>query len=143
MTPKRIFALIMGIVAALRGIGYIWPEGVPSGLQTLSLVPAGLVTWGWIWFVAGAIAIIGSFTKHSSAPLIPFVMVNFLWGGSYLLEWLSVTITWDGWKPTLSGDISRDWITTLSYFALAVATLVVIRLVDPSEVKAKTRERHE
>lgn len=143
MTPKRVFALIMGAIALARGYGYISPDRVPDGLLTLSLVPGGLGTWGWVWIVCGAIAIIGAFTNHQTTVLIPFAVVNLLWGGSYLLEWLSVTLTWDGWVPSLSGEISRDWITCLSYFGLAVATLTVIRLIDPEEVKTHQRGPHD
>lgn len=139
MTPKRIFALIMGAIALARGYGYINPDRIPDGLITLSQVPGGLGTWGWVWIICGAIAVAGAFTRHTASPLIPFAVVNLLWGGSYLLEWLSVTLTWNGWTPSLSGEASRDWITTLSYFGLAAATLTVIRLVDPEEVKPHPR----
>ena len=140
MTPKRIFALIMGVIALARGYGYITPDKAPDGLYTLSLAPGGLGTWGWAWALCGVVIIIGAFTKHQNTTMIPFVLINLLWGGSYLLEWAAVTITWDGWTPSLSGQISRDWITTLSYFGLAAAVLTVIRLVDPEEVRTRGRE---
>lgn len=134
-SPKRIFAVIMGCVALLRGLAYIWPDGVPNGLQTLAVVPGGLVTWGWVWALIGAGTIAGAFTRRSTGLLIPFAAVNLLWGGSYLSEWVAVTIRTD--------MVSRDWITSVSYFALGAATLVVIRLVDPAEVRVRTEARHE
>ena len=42
MTPKRVFAIIMGGIALARGYGYISPDAVPDGLSTLALVPCGL-----------------------------------------------------------------------------------------------------
>lgn len=139
MTPKRVFALIMGAIALGRGYGYVSPDRIPDGLLTLSLVPGGLGTWGWVWVACGLTAIIGAFTRHQTTVLIPFVVVNLLWGGSYLLEWAAVTLTWDGLTPSLSGEVSRDWITCLSYFGLAAAVLTIIRLVDPGEVTNRTR----
>lgn len=135
LTPKRVFTATMGCVALLRGLAYIWPDGVPAGLVTLSVVPGGLITWGWVWAIVGILAIAGSFTRHSTLPLIPFAAVNLLWGGSYTSEWVA-TLARDG-------SASRDWITSLSYFGLAVATLTVIRLVDPAEVRERTEARHE
>lgn len=145
---KRSFTLIMGLIAALRGVAYIWPEGVPAGLQTLSLVPGGLVTWGWVWLTIGVLAIGGVFTSHTKAPLIPFVTVNLLWGGSYFaewfprLEWQPPGTWWQVWDWSVASS-SRDWITCLSYFGLAVAALAVIRLVDPGEVKARVEGRRD
>lgn len=139
--PKRIlkyagtkasFVFIAGVIATLRGIGYIWPETIPPGLQTLARVPGGLVTWGWVWAIAGVWAIGGTFSRQPAVALIPFATVNFVWAGSYLIEWIAVTFT--------TGETSRDWLTCLSYFGLGVAALVVVRLVDPSEVKLRAEE---
>lgn len=131
MTPKRVFAVIMGLIALARGYGYITPDKVPDGLYTLSLVPGGLGTWGWIWFVCGVIAITGIFTdRHQNTTLVPFVLVNLLWGGSYLIQWFGEFI---------HGIDNRNWITCLSYFGLAAAVLTVIRLIDPGEVKTRKR----
>lgn len=125
----------MGVVALLRGLAYIWPDGVPAGLQTLSVVPGGLVTWGWVWAAVGAFAIVWAGVRRSSTlPLIPFATVNFLWAGSYLIEWLATAIR--------DGPESRDWITSLSYIALGIGALTVIRLVDPVEVRERTGGRH-
>lgn len=143
MTPKRVFALFMGLIALARGYGYIAPDKVPDGLITLAQVPGGLGVWGWVWMIGGFIAIVGAFTGWKNVALIPFTLINILWGGSYLLEWLSVTLTWDGLIPSLSGEISRDWITCLSYFGLAAAVLTVIRLVDPEEVKSRPGRPHD
>ncbi len=139
--PKRIlkyvgtkasFVFIAGVIATLRGIGYIWPETIPPGLRTLAQVPGGLVTWGWVWAIAGVWAIGGTFSRQPAVALIPFATVNFVWAGSYLIEWVVVTLT--------TNETSRDWLTTLSYFGLGVAALVVVRLVDPSEVKLRAEE---
>lgn len=141
--PKRIlkyagtkasFVFIAGVIATLRGIGYIWPETIPNGLQTLARVPGGLVTWGWVWAIAGVWAIGGTFSRQPAVALIPFATVNFVWAGSYLIEWVVVTLT--------TNETSRDWLTTLSYFGLGVAALVVVRLVDPSEVKLRAEEHN-
>lgn len=130
LTPKRAFTATMGVIALLRGLAYIWPDGTPAGLHTLSKVPGGLVTWGWIWAAVGAFAIVWAVTRRSSTlPLTPFATVNFLWAGSYLIEWLATAIR--------DGPESRDWITSLSYIALGVASLTVIRLVDPVEVRER------
>lgn len=129
---KASFVFIAGVIATLRGIGYIWPETIPPGLQTLARVPGGLVTWGWVWAIAGVWAIGGTFSRQPAIALIPFATVNFVWAGSYLIEWIAVTLT--------TNETSRDWLTTLSYFGLGVAALVVVRLVDPSEVKLRAEE---
>lgn len=125
-SPKRVFAVFMGGAALLRGVAYLWPETVPSGLSTLSMVPGGLVTWGWVWTLVGIVSVWGAVASRT-APLIPFAAVNLLWGGSYLAEWVR------GWWET--GEVSREWITSVSYLALGVATLTVIRLIDPAEVR--------
>lgn len=131
MTPKRIFALIVGAIALGRGYGYISPDRVPDGLHTLAQVPGGLGTWGWVWALCGIAAIIGAFTRHQAIALTPFAAINLAWGGSYLIQWFGETI--------IHGIDNRNWITCLSYFGLAAAVLTVIRLVDPNEVKNRTR----
>lgn len=129
---KASFVFIAGVIATLRGFGYIWPETIPPGLQTLAQVPGGLVTWGWVWAIAGVWAIGGTFSRQPAIALVPFAAVNFVWAGSYLIEWVAVAATTD--------ETSRDWLTTLSYFGLGTAALVVVRLVDPSEVKLRAEE---
>ena len=111
MTPKRIFAIIMGGIALARGYGYIGPDAVPDGLSTLALIPGGLGTWGWVWVACGIAAIVGAFTKHQNVTMVPFVLVNLLWGGSYLIHWFGEAI--------IHGTDNRSWITCLSYFGLA------------------------
>lgn len=150
--PKRIlkyvgakasFVFIAGVIATLRGIGYIWPETIPPGLQTLAHVPGGLVTWGWVWAIAGIWAIGGTFSRQPAIALVPFATVNFVWAGSYLIEWIASTFTFSWgppWVALAGGEPSRDWLTCLSYFGLGVAALVVVRLVDPSEVKLRAEE---
>ena len=131
MTPKRVFAIIMGGIALARGYGYIGPDAVPDGLSTLTLIPGGLGTWGWVWVACGIAAIVGAFTKHQNVTMVPFVLVNLLWGGSYLIHWFGEAI--------IHGTDNRSWITCLSYLGLATAVLTVIRLIDPEEVKSHKR----
>lgn len=133
LTPKRLLMGGLGILAILRGTGYIWPDGIPDGLQTLSHVPGGLVTWGWVWVITGLVCLIGVTRRHSW-PLIPFAVVNLLWAGSYLIEWVAVTLLDPG------DEISRDWLTALSYLAQGIAALTIVRLVDPGEVEAARGE---
>lgn len=135
MTPKRVFAVIMGVIALARGYGYISPDKVPDGLYTLSLVPGGLGTWGWVWVACGAAAIIGTFTRHQNTTFVPFVLVNLLWGGSYFIQWFGEAIA--------HGTDNRNWITCLSYFGLAAAVLTVIRLIDPEEVRNQKKVPHD
>lgn len=110
MTPKRVFAVIMGGIALARGYGYTGPDSVPDGLSTLALVPGGLGTWGWVWVACGLVAIIGAFTKRQNVTMVPFVLVNLLWGGSYLIQWIGEIIS--------HGIDNRNWITCLSYFGV-------------------------
>lgn len=139
ITPKRIFTAAMGITAALRGIAYIQPASIPDGLSTLANATGGLHVWGWAWIAVGIIALAGAAARRTTAPLIPFAAVNVLWGGSYATEWARQI----DWEQTIETarivSESRDWITSVSYFALAVATLAVIRLVDPAEVTRRGR----
>ena len=67
--------------------------------------------------------------------MVPFVLVNLLWGGSYLIQWFGETIA--------HGTDNRSWITCLSYFGLAAAVLTVIRLIDPEEVRNRKRGPHD
>lgn len=142
VTPKRVFAAAMGLVAALRGYGYIAPSTAPDGLSTLSNATGGLFVWGWVWLAVGIVAVVGIFRHSQSATLVPFVAVNVLWGGSYLIEWVRrlewAIPTWQPWTWQVISE-SREWITCISYFGLAVATLTVIRLIDPAEVRSRTR----
>ena len=118
MTPKRVFAIVMGGIALARGYGYINPDTVPDGLSTLALVPGGLGTWGWVWVACGIAAMVGAFTKHQNVTMVPFVLV-------------------------IHGTDNRNWITCLSYFGLAAAVLTVIRLIDPEEVRSHNRGPHD
>lgn len=148
VTIKRVFAAAMGVVAALRGYGYIAPSTIPDGLSTLANLTGGLFVWGWVWLAVGVIAVAGIFRHSQSAPLVPFVAVNVLWGGSYLAEWFrrlewALPEHWWNWWRLWDWTVistSREWITSISYLGLAIATLTVIRLVDPAEVRSRTRE---
>lgn len=124
-TPKAVFTAIMGLVAVARGVGYIVPEGVPAGLQTLDHV-APLEWWGWAWALVGLVALAGALAGRVAVPLIAAAMINACWCLSYGSEW---AYSW------IAGAVSRDWITALSYLAQTVACIVVVRLIDPGEIR--------
>lgn len=120
--PKQVFVFTLGGLAVLRGLGYVWPDKLTPGLEFLDEVMP-LPGWGWVWVATGLAALLGAFTRHYTLPIIPLAVISTLWATSYAVAWGA------------SDWVSRDWITSVSYIAQAVACLTVVRLIDPPEVE--------
>ena len=125
---KRVVLFAVGVLGVVRGVSYVNPPDVPSGLTTLDqLIP--IEFWGWVWVAVGVFSMLAAFTKHYRIPFIPTMIISALWSFSYISEWAMNFFT--------RGVDSRDNITAVSYAVQALLILAVIRLIDPAEVKPR------
>ena len=125
---KRVVLFAVGVLGVVRGLSYVNPPAVPSGLTTLDQL-IRIEFWGWVWVAIGVFSMLAAFTKHYRIPFIPTMIISALWSFSYISEWAMSFFA--------RGVDSRDYITAVSYAVQALLILAVIRLIDPAEVKPR------
>lgn len=117
--------LTYGAIWALFGYSLIVePNPDRSGIQTLlRLWP--LSTWGVLWIVAGAVAVVSAFmpTGLDWAGYAALPLMAVCWAGSYLAAW----------QPL--GDNNRGWITAAIWGALCVPLFVTAGWREPPRPK--------
>lgn len=128
--PRRWGLGSVSVVYFSRGLAYSGtaiPEPLPLGLNTISeLVP--IWVYGILWIAAGIDCL---WVAHKrKAPLAVAFMTGMptLWGSAYLISWVA------------SGFDSRDWITVILYYCLAMIA-VCFGVIPPKEVKRDAARR--
>jgi len=116
--------LSYGTVWALVGYAQlVTPQPQQPGLHlALDLLP--LQVWGWLWIVAGLIALVTAWLPQGAdwAGFLALPLIVLPWWLSYLTAWLQ-------------GDFPRGWVAAVVWAAIAFPVLVVAGWREPARVK--------
>ncbi|MCX4801797.1 hypothetical protein OG594_09050 [Streptomyces sp. NBC_01214] len=103
-----------GIVWILYGFGQlVTPQPDQRGLKlALTLFP--LDTWGWLWIVAGIIAIACAWAPpgRDAAGFAALVLIVLPWMATYLAAWIT-------------GDSPRGWVAAAIWMLICIPVMVV------------------
>lgn len=117
---------IAGVVVVGRGLSYM--DGLFGPAPRSGGHPAenifSLDWWAVIWVTLGVVCLLSSIRPRQPVASLAFggaVFVNSMWGFSFTLA-------------TMSGEMSRGWVTALGYFAVAAFLMWTAWLTSRSEV---------
>ncbi|MFE2324579.1 hypothetical protein ACFXD5_11790 [Streptomyces sp. NPDC059385] len=103
-----------GIVWILYGFGQlVTPQPDQRGL-TLALSVFPLVVWGWLWIVAGIIAMACAWAPpgRDAAGFIVLVLIALPWMVTYLAAWIT-------------RDLPRGWVAAAIWMLICIPIMVV------------------
>lgn len=113
-TTDGMGLLIVGVASIARGVSYappVMPDGQLSSHVAETWLP--MDAWSVVWMLAGALCIGAAFHWRSRLAALSVgltVGLHTLFGASFL--WGS-----------LHGNMSRGWVSAISYFAVALLVL--------------------
>ena len=113
-TTDGMGLLIVGIVSLARGVSYA-PGVMPDYSRGSHVAETWLPmdAWALVWALVGVLCLVGAFrwrTRLAAMAVGLAVALHFLFASSFL--WGS-----------LHGDMSRGWVSALSYFAVSFLVL--------------------
>lgn len=113
-TTDGMGLLILGAASIGRGISYA-PGILPESTRSSHVAETWLsmTAWSVVWVSVGVLCVIASWNWRSQAAAMAVggaVGLHFLWGASFL--WGSLT-----------GDMSRGYVSALSYLAICFLAL--------------------
>lgn len=116
--------LCYGAVWALYGYAQVVsPPPDQRGLQPL-LELISLTAWGWLWVVAGAVAMVSAWLPQGvdwvAYPALQLVVLP--WMGCYLMTWIV-------------GDYPRGWIAASVWGLISIPVWVTAGWPEPARVK--------
>lgn len=114
VTSDGMGLLIVGIVALARGVSYapgVMPDEARASHIAETWLPMGI--WALVWSIVGILCLIAVFrwwTRLAAMAVGLAVGLHFLFASSFL--WGSI-----------HGDMSRGWVSALSYYAISFIIL--------------------
>lgn len=129
---RGVALLGLGATALIFGVAFAGPwfnvyPPPPGGLVLLDrIIP--LNVWGWVWYLAGVILVLGAFREDQSRSMRVFAGMLFVWGASYV--WAAI----DTGRPVYA-------LSAAVYFSILVACLGVARLVNSPPVDIEKLRR--
>lgn len=119
---RGAFLLLVGIMWATYGYGLIHsPLGDQRGL-TLLIRLCPLPRWGYVWLIAGTIAVIAALSTRRRWDEVGYVAVlipPMLWGLAYLTAWWPL------------GVYPRGWATAAVWGMVTTAVMIVAGWPEP------------
>jgi hypothetical protein len=74
--------------------------------------------WGWVWFTAGLIVLIGAFIKKDVWAFVAASLIKTAWGSLSLILWLQ------GAQP-------NGWLSAVVWWSFAATVLVIASWPEP------------
>lgn len=118
---------LKGVMAAGYGAGQITtPTGDRQGL-TLLLKVMALHCWGWVWIVAGAVALVCAWLppRRDWPGFLAVWLIATPWAMAYLVSWWPL------------GESPRGWVIALLFGAFGLVCLVAIGWDEPVPARSE------